>query len=269
MTQDPLGDRMKMYESAEAGRKLMPLLPTLARIDGRTFSKFTKGMARPYDLRLTQLMIDTTAYLVKETSAVCGYTQSDEITLCWLQPSLQSEIFFAGKIQKMVSQLAALATARFNQGLLSEEWTDKERNKLPTFDARVWNVPNLAEAMNAFLWREFDATKNSITMAASCFYSHKALQGKNGSEKQEMLFQKGVNWNDYPVHFKRGTYVRRMKTERAFTTEELDKLPQEHEARRNPELKVLRTKIVTDEIPPLSRIQNKQEVLFEGAQALG
>lgn len=31
---DDLGDRMKMYEGMEAGRRLMPLLPVLARIDG-------------------------------------------------------------------------------------------------------------------------------------------------------------------------------------------------------------------------------------------
>ena len=34
---DDLGDRMKMYEAAESGRRLMPLLPVLARIDGRFY----------------------------------------------------------------------------------------------------------------------------------------------------------------------------------------------------------------------------------------
>lgn len=33
---DYLGDRTKMYERAEAGRMLMPLLPVIARIDGRS-----------------------------------------------------------------------------------------------------------------------------------------------------------------------------------------------------------------------------------------
>lgn len=44
---DALGDRMKMYEGAEAGRRLMPLLSLLARIDGRAFNSFTRGMERP------------------------------------------------------------------------------------------------------------------------------------------------------------------------------------------------------------------------------
>jgi tRNA(His) guanylyltransferase len=83
MTTDDLGDRMKDYEMAEAGRRCMPRLPILARIDGRGFSKFTGGLERPYDRRLSDLMVDTVKFLVRETNAVCGYTQSDEISLAW------------------------------------------------------------------------------------------------------------------------------------------------------------------------------------------
>lgn len=77
---DDFGDRMKLYEMAEAGRKFMPLLPVIARIDGRSFSKFTKGLERPYDIRLSKLMVATTKFLVQETNANCGYTQSDGAT---------------------------------------------------------------------------------------------------------------------------------------------------------------------------------------------
>ena len=52
-------------------------------------------------------------YLVEETGATTGYTQSDEISLCWKQESYKRDIFFAGKIQKMVPTLSALATAKF------------------------------------------------------------------------------------------------------------------------------------------------------------
>ena len=80
---DALGDRMKEFEMLEAGRRLLPVIPALARIDGRRFSRFTSGLARPYDQRLSDLMIATTKHLVEETNANCGYTQSDEITLTW------------------------------------------------------------------------------------------------------------------------------------------------------------------------------------------
>lgn len=185
MKSDSLADRMKAYEQAEAGRRLMPLLPALARIDGRSFSRFTHDLERPYDERLSRVMIETTKYLVKETGARVGYTQSDEITLAWYAPDPKREIFFSGRIQKMVSVLAALTTVEFNR-LLTSELADHLARR-PVFDCRVWSVPNLSEAANTFLWRERDATKNSISMAARAYYSHEAITGCSGSEMQDKL----------------------------------------------------------------------------------
>src|SRR5581483_5540743 len=108
-----------------------------------------------------------------------------------------------------------------------------KRHLTPMFDARVWNVPSQDEAANYFLWRERDARKNSVAMAAQSVCSHRELQNKNGSDMQEMLFQRGINWNDYPPQFKRGTFVRRKLVERPFTAAELEKLPAGHEARGN------------------------------------
>lgn len=264
MGKDALGDRMKEYEQIEAGRKFLPLLPIYARIDGRTFSNFTKGLDRPYDQRLSNMMIETTKWLVQETNAVVGYTQSDEISLAWLQRSYQEEIFFAGKIQKMVSQLASLATVRF--GSLLPWLPELYWKKMPTFDCRAFQLPNLVEASNVFLWREQDATKNSISMAARCCYSHNELHNKNGPEMQEMLWQKGVNWNDYPRHFKRGTFIQRRTLTTPFTAEELEKLPPKHHARTNPSLVVERTEYRELDMPPFGRVVNRPEVIFYGAE---
>ena len=100
-----LGDRMKSYEQKEAGRRFMSLLPVCARIDGKGFSKFTKGLDRPYDRGMSEIMSKTMAYLTQETQASIGYTQSDEISLVWYSPNAKSQIFFDGRIQKMVSVL--------------------------------------------------------------------------------------------------------------------------------------------------------------------
>ena len=67
--EDDLGDRMKLYEGMEAGRRLMPRLPCVARIDGRSFSTFARDLAKPYDPRLSRLMIETTRHLVRESNA--------------------------------------------------------------------------------------------------------------------------------------------------------------------------------------------------------
>ena len=117
---DELGDRMKAYEAHETGRRFMPLLPVYARIDGRCFSAFTRTFPRPYSEAFALAMLATTEYLVAETHARIGYTQSDEISLVWLQPRCHAELFFAGKVQKMTSVLASMATARFTRACLAD-----------------------------------------------------------------------------------------------------------------------------------------------------
>lgn len=208
MRLDAIGDRLKEYEKAETSGKFLPMLPVYARLDGRSFSKFTKGMNRPFDKDMSEVMTKVTMYLVEETGALTGYTQSDEISLVYMNDNPKGSIFFAGKKQKMCSSLAALATAKFVYEA-SKIWPDKVCKRLPTFDARVFQLPNKVEAMNCFLWRVQDATKNSVSMAASEFFSHKQLNGKDSNEKKQMLLSKGVVWEDYPEHFKNGGFVKR------------------------------------------------------------
>ncbi|MDE2095743.1 MAG: tRNA(His) guanylyltransferase Thg1 family protein [Patescibacteria group bacterium] len=264
------GNRMKVYEEALTGQQLLPLLPAMARLDGKCFHNFTKGMNRPFDARLSRLMIDTTKYLVQETNACMGYTQSDEISLAWLQPHFDSQIFFAGKIQKMVSVLASMCTAYFNQRYPLCFWEDQinaeYRDDLAMFDCRVWNVPNIEEGANVFLWREQDATKNSVQMAARHYFSHKELQDKNGPQLQEMLFQVGVNWNDYPNFFKRGVFVQRRTVMKPYTFSELKSLSAQHEARKNSDLLIERSEYVELAMPPFGKVQNRAEVIFFGAE---
>jgi tRNA(His) 5'-end guanylyltransferase len=260
---DSLGDRMKEYERRETSRQLLPLLPIYARIDGRCFSAFTRGMARPYDPDMAGAMQATLRHLIESTHARIGYTQSDEISLVWLADEPQSDVFFSGKVQKMASVLAALATAAFTRALLDGPLAERA-TLLPHFDARVFQLPNKTEAANAFLWRELDATKNAISMAASHYYSAKELHGKSGAEKQEMLFAKGVNFNDYPASFKRGTFMRRVVQERPLTPEELIRIPAKH--RPTDGQLVTRSAVVALDMPRFGSVTNREEVIFDGAE---
>lgn len=262
MKNDKLGDRMKMYESQTTSLKLIPLLPVVVRLDGNSFSKFTKGLKRPYDERLSKLMIETTRFLVKEFNPNIGYTQSDEITLVFYNSDPKTQMIFGGRVFKIETKLATSASVFFNKCL--KEYLPEKSDKSPTFDCRVFNVPTKEEAANALLWRELDATKNSITMAASELYSHNFLNKKNSSDKQELLFEKGVNWNDYPTFFKRGSYIQRKRVYREFTPEELKKLPSKHKARVNPDLKIERWEIRDIDLPPLTKIENKVDVILFG-----
>lgn len=263
---DALGDRMKLYEMAEAGRRFMPLLPIMARVDGRAFHSFTKGLGRPYDKTMTECMIDTAVALATETGACMAYTQSDEISLAWHSTDPDSQIWFDGRIAKMTSQLGALATLHFYR--LVVERMSWYAFKKPTFDARVWQVPNRTEGANVFLWREWDCSKNSLSMAASKYYSPTELHGKNGAEKHDLLHAKGINWNDYPPAFKRGTYVQRRKTAKPFTAEEIESLPPLHHARSNPGLVVERTQVMVLDMPPFGTVTNREAVIFEGAEPI-
>lgn len=263
---DDLGDRMKLYEGIEAGRRFMPLLPVVARLDGRSFSSFTRGMDRPFDAIFSSVMIDTAVALVRDTGACMGYTQSDEITLAWYADNSKSQIWFDGRIAKMTSQLAAQATLILYT--LIVERMPEYAKRMPTFDARVWNVPNKTEGANVFVWREWDATKNSISMAASAYYSHKELMNKNSPQKHDMLHAKGVNWNDYPSFFKRGTYIQRRKELIKFSSDELDRLPAKHAARTNPDLVVERSICSVIDLPPITTITNRIEVIFDGANVV-
>ena len=242
----------------------MPMIPVLARVDGRSFSKFTQGLERPYDQRMVDLMIEVTKFLVEETNARCGYTQSDEISLVWLSEKPDTEMFFGGKMSKMISVVGSLATMSFNRLLPS--YIPEHAHKMPVFDNRVWEVPVYYEAANYFIWREQDATRNSVSMAARHYFTHQELHHKSSSDMQEMLFQKGVNWNDYPRHFKRGTYVRRRVVGRKLTPEELADLPPKHHARQNSDMIVERTVVQSEDFEPLTRMTNREDVILFGAE---
>jgi tRNA(His) 5'-end guanylyltransferase len=256
-----IGDRMKSYEDTS---RFMPGIPIMARLDGRAFHSFCRGLNKPFDERLHRLMVETTRFLVEETQPAIAYTQSDEISLTWLITDPQSQMIFDGRVQKLVSTLSALATLKFNQ-LLPEHLPEKS-SLLPTFDCRVFQVPTQEEAANCFLWRERDATKNSISAAGQACFSHKELQGKNGSEIQEMLWQRGINWNDYPDWAKRGTWVQRYRVVRPYTVAELSELPVKHAARSNPDLTVERWAFRVGPFPPFGQVTNRVEVIFQGEE---
>jgi len=137
------------------------------------------------------------------------YTQSDEISILlndW--KGLKTDQWFDGNIQKIVSISASMATAYFNDCMQAHNAAASEIFQqdlaLAFFDARVFNIPK-EEVANYFVWRQQDATRNSINMLGQFYFSHKDLQGKNTDQVQEMLFSKhGVNWNDIPTWQKRG-----------------------------------------------------------------
>lgn len=192
-----LGDRMKDYET-RSRFFLQRRTYTIIRIDGKAFHTFCRGMEKPFDQALSEAMVETTRFLCQNVQGCkLGYTQSDEISLLLTDfDKIGTDAFFDGQVQKICSVTASFATAKFNSIFKGD--------KLAFFDARCFNLPDLSEVTNYFIWRQRDCVKNSISSVAQSLYSHKELMHKNSNQKQELIFQKGINWNDYPDGLKRG-----------------------------------------------------------------
>lgn len=263
LNMDPFGDRMKEYEGMYAD-KFLPMLPVCARIDGKCFHTYCKNMNKPFDGVLVETMREVTQQLVEETGATIGYTQSDEITLIWYSDNYKTQIFFDGKVQKMNSVLASMATAFFNKAI---KWNSGNFEKPEAmFDCRVWQVPNLVEACNVLLWREQDAIRNSISMVAQSQFSHKQLHKKSTKDKLQMLEEMGVFWGDLPNKYKRGSYFMRQKVVRKFSDSELANLPEKHAARSNPDLEIERTDVKELEDFSMQTTENKVDFIFNGQE---
>jgi tRNA(His) 5'-end guanylyltransferase len=224
-----LSDRIKLYYEDRFKTYLMRRAITIIRLDGKGFSKYTNSLDKPFDEGFSEDMIATAGYLCENIQgAKFAYTQSDEISIVMTDfDTLETDAWYDNNVQKITSIAASLATAKFNQLRMARACFDDvikedapiykddiEDFKLATFDARVFQVPTVDEMINTMIWRQQDATRNSVSMAAYAHFGDKKTKNKNNSEKQEMLFQeKGINWNDYAVKFKRGTVVKKEKVE--------------------------------------------------------
>lgn len=265
MMHDSLGDTLKAIEAVETERRLDRAFPVYARLDGRGFSKFTRDMMRPYDPRLSWAMVDTTRVLVSRTQARIGYTQSDEISLLWWLSGENEaeELMFGGKIQKLVSVLAGIATAALTHAVATHE-DESFRGysaRLPHFDARVMNLPDRKTAVDMFRWREQDARRNAVGMVAHHTFGPQPMIGVKTRDRARMLEEAGIKMELYPAAFRRGTYVQRRVYERRLSDAEWLAIPE----KSRPEHDRLFQRGTIEEIsmPPLHLVDNAESVLFD------
>lgn len=227
---DSLGDRMKNYYENAYRMHLTRRTPVIIRIDGCHFHTFTRGMKKPYDMVLKKAMWNTALHLCENIqNARLAYVQSDEISILLVDYNkFATSAWFDNNMQKMASVSASIATMAFNKFFTeeSEEATHyspsisekefrmyKRKWDSAIFDSRVFNIPE-SEVCNYFIWRQQDATRNSIETLGRCYFSQKELNGVNCNDIQDKLMtEKNINWNDAPVFFKRGVCIKRFKEE--------------------------------------------------------
>lgn len=200
---DELDSKMRVFETAH-DRSVLPGMFLVARIDGRNFTRLTKEVHKfeaPYDVRFRNMMIETTTHLMNcGFKAIYGYTQSDEISILF-HPNITT---FDRKIRKYNSILAGEASAKFS--LLLQD--------LACFDCRISELPNVNLVVDYFRWRNEDAHRNALN--AHCYWllrkegqsvkqATSALNRLSVAEKNELLWQRGINFNDLPLWQRRGT----------------------------------------------------------------
>jgi tRNA(His) guanylyltransferase len=209
-SRDSLGDRMKSFE--DSYRLSLPIrMPVILRADGKAFHTYTRQCKKPVDPGLVKCMNETAKALCEAVQGTkMAYVQSDEISLLITNyDTIDTQSWFDNNLQKMVSVASGIASSTFTfnswriwmGGVMAP--VGLESIKPAVFDARAFIVPK-EDVVNYFLWRQQDATRNSVQMLARSLYSHKDCENKNNSELQEMIFRKGINWNDCPVAQKRG-----------------------------------------------------------------
>jgi len=234
---DSLGNRMKGYEN-ENRHYISKKAYTILRLDGRSFSRYTKGLERPFDDDFISDMNDTASHLCSKITGVkMAICSSDEISLVLTDfEHASTDMFFGGNIQKICSIAASIASNKFNQLRLkrsvektfryfsqtirltendiynlSSEYIDSF--KLAEFDCRVLQVPNREEVENYLIWRQQDTIRNAVQSVAQSLYSHKELDHKNTKDLIELCKEKNVNFDEFHSHKRMGRLIQKYTNE--------------------------------------------------------
>ncbi len=197
---DELEKEMRKLEIFHSLR-VLPGAWIVLRVDGRGFSKFTQNrFKKPFDPLFHQAMVEAAQRLLVEFHGLYAYTESDEISLL-----LPRECgLFDREVEKLVSVSSGLISAS-----LSLAFQD-----LAHCDSRVWVGVSDQQVSSYFRWRHSDAGRCCLNgwcywtlrqAGASVKEATSRLQGLSFSQKNELLFQHGINYNEVPLWQRRGT----------------------------------------------------------------
>lgn len=237
----PLDTRMKMYES-QFESIINPYESYIVRMDGRSFSTFTKGFKKPFDMNFINAMRLTAKDLIKKFNPQTVYFHSDEFTLCFDSlctkdeydklPSRYSHIF-NGRVCKIITTYASYCSVRFNYHInnimahcenisdYSESFIKSVQAFDETFDARVlrFDESQRFEMVNHQIWRSIrDSHRNAVNTYGQTFIGKKQILDKNQNQIIEMLKNVGIDWETVPLFIKYGIYCKGIYVENTNET---------------------------------------------------
>jgi tRNA(His) guanylyltransferase len=219
---ESLGDRQKSYEESY-DYKITKRLPIIIRCDGRSFHRVTKKLQKPYCPKMLNLMANTMLHSVMEIEgAVFAYQQSDEITFILRNDkTVDSEPWFHNRVQKIASVAASIVTLAFMKNLILMDNPPQIVGDA-LFDARVFAVPSIVEAVNNLIFRQQDCARNAVNGAAQAELTKdigkktalKLLHGKKALDKVDLLQSHcDIDFETYyPAAFRKGTAAYKIPT---------------------------------------------------------
>lgn len=189
----------------------------IARLDGRAFHTFTRGMERPFDAGLRNAMADTTKALMEEFGATLGYTQSDEISLIWVPRMDRNERGlidhpFNGRVQKLSTVMSSFASVEFYKLMAHVP----KINSYLGFDCRIY-MGEINEAKQSLKFRYVDCVRNAYQLIAQSKWSQKELNGVSIGQIKKMLdFDVEMCYGSEPLH---GVYFKKEPARHLVTGE--------------------------------------------------
>ena len=138
---EKLSVRMKNYER-EFEHNILPYEAFIIRLDGRSFSKFTKKLFKPFDVNFVRAMSYTMKDLVVKFEAQTGYTHSDEITLIFAPTCTLEEYNQVNQVNQETNQETNQVNQETNQKVKSETRSISSH----LFDGRVQKLITLTSA---------------------------------------------------------------------------------------------------------------------------
>jgi tRNA(His) guanylyltransferase len=206
-----LRDRIEAYQ-ASADTRLLPRVPIVIVINGRSFSKLTSLLDKPYCPKFTECILNTMLRLCTDVEgALFAYQHNDEIIIIARNDqSTDTAPWYDNRAQKISSITSSIATLHFNRCAAA---IDLNLMGEAIFSSQVFVVPNIMEAINTLVYKQQYNFQTSIQ--AACFYEllnkydkgtiKEMLNGLSLDEKIDLLQQESqVDFNNYPVSFRRG-----------------------------------------------------------------